>query len=166
MHDRTNPPPGPVTAYATKHEPDGGWREGHTFIDSTMSRVPCRTTGHGPDQAVAELGRRYPRATIWFGAYTGNYWALIRAENGMPQLIEKSLPEELSRYLASLDSLALEHDRPRPFPLPTSRYNSAPPVARTATSAQSMPGREAPGAIEWGRDGHPSSWTESGRDRC
>lgn len=165
MHDRTNPSPFPVIAYATKHGPDGGRRHGPTAVGPTKSPVRYRTAGKASDQAVAELSRRYPYAPIWFGVYTGNYWALVHAENGTPQLIEKSTPDDLSRYLATLAAPQSEDHRPRPCSLRTPRQISAPSAARVDRSAQRVPSHEAARPINRGQGSHAGPGSEHGRGR-
>ncbi|GAA0333007.1 hypothetical protein NE235_13325 [Actinoallomurus spadix] len=45
--------------------------------------------------AASMLGRRFPSAVMWFGAFTRRWWALVWA-GGRWQLIDAAGPEELT----------------------------------------------------------------------
>lgn len=70
--------------------------------------------GAGPDGvagAVGELQRRFPEVSVWFGAWTGHWWALVFC--GYWRLVEAWSPGELGR--------AIEDASSWPWPWPGAR---------------------------------------------
>ncbi|GAA1833901.1 hypothetical protein GCM10009735_81920 [Actinomadura chokoriensis] len=103
MHDRTNATPVRVMPPAAKYGPVAEWERVRTPMPPATPSVPWATSAQDPDRAVTDLSGRFPSATIWFGEYTGSYWALIHTEDGTPRLIEATTSAELRRRLDSLD---------------------------------------------------------------
>ncbi|GAA1892345.1 hypothetical protein GCM10009736_70720 [Actinomadura bangladeshensis] len=88
-----------------------------------------------PDQAVTELGNRFPRATIWFGDFTGSYWALIRAEDGA-RLIEGTTPADLSHQLDSVQPNPSRTHQPQSPSSPPTHQKFTEPAPCPAPAAQ------------------------------
>ncbi|MFD0850893.1 hypothetical protein ACFQ07_01500 [Actinomadura adrarensis] len=93
-----------------------------------------------PERTIAQLNRRFPRASIWLGEFTGRYWALIRDRFGHDHLIEAATPADLSNKVAAL--------LPRPHAplknrhqggLPTVSSPRKPSGLRTGDFATAMP---------------------------
>lgn len=47
---------------------------------------------------ASTLGRRFPFAVIWFGAFTRRWWAMVRT-GGRWRLVDAQGPEELTRAI-------------------------------------------------------------------
>ena len=114
MHDRTNPSPVQVMPLAAKHGPVVERGRVRPPIPYATPSVPWATSTQDPDRALADLGGRFPAATIWFGEYTGSYWALIQVENATPRLIEAATPAELSAQLDSFTPRPPQHHQGQP----------------------------------------------------
>ncbi|RFS86019.1 hypothetical protein D0T12_05140 [Actinomadura spongiicola] len=79
------------------------------------------------DWAVAELERRFPGVSAWWGEFTGRWWAVTRDWTGRYRLVEASTPGELAVLIAELR---------RPIPHHVPRYSrdqlrAAPPPRPT-----------------------------------
>lgn len=133
MHDRMNPSPMQVRPPTSDHTPAYGWGQDQTPTPQLTRPAPWTTPGVDPDQAVTDLGNRFPRATIWFGDFTGSYWALIRAEDGTTRLLEGATAEKLSHLLESTEPRA-----------PWDRQPLSPPTAAHKDSATLAPYRATP----------------------
>jgi hypothetical protein len=128
MHDRTNrspvlvrpPTPGLVSIQA-------GSRRHDQASPGNPSPAPWATTEQDPDRAIDELSSQFSRTTIWFGEYTGSYWALT-SENGTYRLLEGTTPDALRRQLLSLCCAARHrpHSPGRPLQPPASAPLSQP----------------------------------------
>ncbi len=129
MQDRTNPPPLRVAQPLA----DSGHRATASPTAAT-SLAPWVARDLDPDQAVTELGHRFPNAVIWWGDFTGSYWVLARTPNGTPKLIEAATPDDLYRRLNSLRPCA---SQPAPYralhrPSPTYNAPTAPPRKKSS----------------------------------
>ncbi|RAY16820.1 hypothetical protein DPM19_01240 [Actinomadura craniellae] len=67
--------------------------------------------------AVRELRARFPAAVVWFGPFTGRWWAMVGTDHG-PRLVEAITPAELGRAIASPAAW--------PWPRPTPRGDAEP----------------------------------------
>lgn len=99
MHDRTNPSPVQAMTATLERPPVPVRRRPSTPITPTMTSPAPWAGDIDPDRAIAEIGEQFPVATVWFGEYTGSYWALTHAQDGTPGLVEGATPEALSRRL-------------------------------------------------------------------
>lgn len=133
MHDRTNPPPTQAVPPVTQFAPHRRRERDQAPSSPAMPPAPWGSSGVDPDQAVADLGNRFPRATVWFGDFTGSYWALIRAEDSTTRLLEGTTAEELSHLLESTEPRA-----------PWDRQPLSPPTAAHKDSATLAPYRATP----------------------
>ncbi|RKS68347.1 hypothetical protein BZB76_6610 [Actinomadura pelletieri DSM 43383] len=109
---RVSMPDADPAGIACRARPDDGRR--HGFFTST-------------DEPVAELERRFPGVSAWWGEFTGRWWAVTRDGTGQYRLVEASTPEELAVLIAELR---------RPIPHPVPRYSrdelrAAPPPRPT-----------------------------------
>lgn len=52
-----------------------------------------------PERVARELRCRFPRASVWWGEFTGSWWALTRDPSGRDRLVEARDPFELGRRL-------------------------------------------------------------------
>lgn len=141
MHDRTNPSPVQATPPTPVRPPTHDRVRHPTHNTTTMTSPAPWARDIDPDRAVAELGKQFPGATIWFGEYTGSYWALTYAPDGTPRLVEGTTPEALSRRLASLMPRPPRHVRSRQSS-PRAPHRSAascPPPAAHAWSRRRPP---------------------------
>ncbi len=142
MHDRTNPSPLQVMPPATGHDRAHRWERQPSPIPPAMTPAPWTTAGHDLDQAVTELNNRFPDAMIWFGDFTGSFWALIRAEDGAASLIEGVTSADLSRRL---DSRKPWPPDPNQSPPPAAvHWNNATSTPCPATAAHSPSARRSP----------------------
>lgn len=155
MHDRTNPSGIQAMPPAGERAPTHNRRAAHTPT-ATTSPAPW-TRELDPDRAVTELSNRFPEATIWFGEFTGNYWALARAEDGTPHLIEGNTPQDLSRRLGALVPRTPQHHRLHLTSHRTARQPAACSSPATRTSSTRRPSR---GRARW-RGRHSATRTLS-----
>lgn len=113
MHDRTNPSPVQAMPPAKQRGPVLAQEQQRTSVPPTSAPALWTTSSLDPDETVAELGGRYPHSTIWFGEFTGSYWALIRTKDGTARIVEGNTPADLGRQLDSLDLRTPRDDRPQ-----------------------------------------------------
>lgn len=135
MRDRTNPSPvleRPPTPRLVSVQAGG---RGHHQADPVMPPpAPWTATQRDPESAVAELSDQFPRATCWFGEYTGSYWALT-SDNGTILLLEGATPDALRRQLLALGRPARRH---QPSSLSSPLQSSTPaPLPQTVAPAKS-----------------------------
>lgn len=76
-------------------------------------------TGVDHQAEVDALGRRFPGWTIWFGRFTGRWWALPPKDRDVGDFLEADTPQRLiARIEVVKDSAsrrpAARHGRPRP----------------------------------------------------
>ncbi|GAA0544238.1 hypothetical protein GCM10009546_02860 [Actinomadura livida] len=141
MHDRTNT--STVRAVTPILErPHNHDQVQHPTPETTITTTPAPWARDvDPERAVAEIGDQFPSATIWFGEYTGSFWALTYAQDGTPRLIEGATPQELSRRLDSLMPHPAQHRRPQP-PSRRAVHGSAapylPPAARASVRSRRL----------------------------
>jgi hypothetical protein len=88
---------------------------------ATLRPTPWTTADLDPEATLAQLSQHFPGIRIWFGDFTGHYWALVRDRLGHDRLIEATSPTDLSLRLGAL--LA------RP-PVPTRSQRRVPNEAR------------------------------------
>jgi hypothetical protein len=112
MHDRTNPSPVQVMPPTAKCGPIVEGAPVRTPTPPAMPPDPWVTSAQDSDRATADLSGRFPSATIWFGEYTGSYWAFIQFEDCAPRLIEAATPADLERQLDSFTPCPLRRPSP------------------------------------------------------
>ncbi|MGP4028020.1 hypothetical protein [Actinomadura sp. 3N407] len=66
---------------------------------------------------VDALARRFPGWTIWFGAFTGHWWALPPKDRDVGDFLEADTPQRLIARIEVVKHAAtsrplIEHDRP------------------------------------------------------
>lgn len=54
-----------------------------------------RRGGRPVEAAVGDLREQFPGVVLWFGRYTGRFWALVRGRD-FARLVEAITPEELA----------------------------------------------------------------------
>ncbi|GAA0266983.1 hypothetical protein GCM10009527_074060 [Actinomadura nitritigenes] len=52
-----------------------------------------------PERVAAELARRFPGASAWWGEFTGRWWAFARDQWGHDRLVEAADPAALAQLL-------------------------------------------------------------------
>ncbi|TDC68148.1 hypothetical protein E1200_12570 [Actinomadura sp. GC306] len=67
---------------------------------------------------VDALARRFPGWTIWFGLFTGRWWALPPRDRDVGDFVEADTPQRLIARIEVVRRAAaarpmIEHDRPR-----------------------------------------------------
>ena len=160
MHDRTYP----LLLSAAPPAHDRGTVETQRLAPSAAA-TPWATRDHDPDRAVTELGSLFPDATIWFGDFTGSYWALIRGADGTARLIEGATPADLARRLDPTKQLPQgSHQAPPPPPAAVQWNTTAPTACPTPPAHRPSSGRvsRARGRCR-GRRSLPRTWGRSGR---
>jgi hypothetical protein len=68
----------------------------------TALRWPDGTFVHqmtAPAEQAAQLERESPGWTVWWGAWTGQFWAATRPATGIPLLIEGRTASELAQRM-------------------------------------------------------------------
>jgi hypothetical protein len=101
------------------------------------------------DRVLAALRRRFPRAMIWHGEFTGSLWGAWRDRSGVVHLVEAREPDELRRRLENA-GVPLVHPPQAPA-VPGAGGMTAgvwspptPPPQRTAPPPPVPPRRERP----------------------
>lgn len=103
----------------------------------TPGTAPWAPTEFDPERVVAEMQRRFPEACIWFGEFSGHYWALIRDWNGRRRLVEGDNPADLGHTLEAFrDRLATGRKDFRPV---RPRVGVGPDGRWTGAAARLMP---------------------------
>ncbi|MFI0409637.1 hypothetical protein [Actinomadura sp. 3N508] len=69
---------------------------------------------------VDALGRRFPGWTIWFGPFTGHWWALAPKDRDVGDFLEADTPQRLIARIEVVERTApkrpaTRHGRSRPF---------------------------------------------------
>ncbi|MFC9977371.1 ATP-binding protein [Spirillospora sp. NPDC127200] len=113
--------------------------------------APWSSIERDPDWVLAELRCRFPGTPLWYGEFTGRYWAFVFDHYDRPQLLEAGAPELLSYYLHAMQrSLAPARSNnppPRssavPRPVPVRRKNRRQP-GRLARLLRSLTYRPCP----------------------
>lgn len=159
MHDRTNPSPLQVMPPATEHGPVRDCEQDQAQIPPALT--PWATRDQDPDQAVAELSNLFPNATIWFGDFTGSYWALLRGEDGTARLIEGVTPNDLIRRLDPTKPRTRGNHEPPPRPPAGVHWHTTTPCP-TPTGHPSPSRRTARGRCR-ARRSFPRTWSRNGR---
>jgi hypothetical protein len=105
---------------------------------ATLPPAPWTTIDPDLEVTLAQLSRRFPGACIWFGNFTGHYWAFIRDRFGRDRLIEATSPADLSLRLgALLTRPPVLIRRPRPV---LKAHRDKPSSTRPGHRAQRHPG--------------------------
>ncbi|MDL4816875.1 hypothetical protein [Actinomadura opuntiae] len=52
-----------------------------------------------PERVAAELARRFPGVSAWWGEFTGRWWAFARDRAGRDRLVEAATPVALAQLL-------------------------------------------------------------------
>ncbi|GAA2166474.1 hypothetical protein GCM10009727_86080 [Actinomadura napierensis] len=162
MHDRTNAPPFKATSSATNHAATAQRREPLSVM--TTAQGPWAISDLDPERALADLGRRFPGVVMWFGEYTGRYWALARGLDGRQRLLEAVTPGELSRRLECLGPRTSQAhpygSAPPSCAHPVSRSDAARMAAKACTQ---YPARRRP---TYGQRRRATSMAQSRSGRC
>lgn len=69
---------------------------------------------------VDALGRRFPGWTIWFGLFTGHWWALPPQDRDVGDFLEADTPQ---RLIARIE--VVKHTAPRRHPIDDGRPRSS-----------------------------------------
>jgi hypothetical protein len=81
----------------------------------------CQATAGSGLYVGLILRRRFPGTAIWFGPYTGSWWAMLRSPAGW-RLVEALDPEELTRAINNSGSWPWPVGTRRASPGPCRRY--------------------------------------------
>jgi hypothetical protein len=79
---------------------------------------------HAPE--VEALRRRYPRWTIWFGLFTGHWWALPPRDHRMNEFIEAGTPQMLIARIEVIQNAASTRHAVKNHPVTVPRIASDP----------------------------------------
>ena len=111
-------------------------------------------------EEVAELHRRYPRWSIWFGLATGHWWALPPADRDIGDFVEATTRQKLIASIEVIQQNALHDSRHKGFLGNRSIHNdSRQDIGRpsaslhlegvTATPSRRVPAAAWPGSTSW-----------------
>lgn len=76
---------------------------------------------------VDALNRRYPRWTIWFGLFTGRWWALPPREQDVGDFLEAETPQKLIARIEVIQ-YTVRRAPAAPAPAPAARVARAAPA--------------------------------------